>query len=147
MANDASTFSLFVRKNPSSLLSARIHLRIPVQKFKLLLTDRVSCLCKDTKLRYEARESDVMQLPLLRDARPKWIHVVTNGNSTIEVAAWSRKASIWSDIRKFQTFWSRMLFSFQKKHFYLSLTLPYITSSRNILSPLNIIIIIHYVQY
>jgi hypothetical protein len=58
-----------------------------------------------------------------------------------DVAAWSKEASIWSEIQKFQTFWSRMLLPFQKKHFYLSLTLPYITSSRNILSSLNITLI------
>jgi hypothetical protein len=105
---------------------------IPVQKFKLLLTDRVSCVCKDTNLRYEARESDVIRFPLLRDAREKWIHVGTNGNSMTDLAVWRREASIWSDIRKFQTFWSRMLLPFQKKHSYLSLTSPYITSSRYI---------------
>jgi hypothetical protein len=55
-------------------------------------------------LRYEARESDVIQFPLLRDPLPKWIHVGTNGNSVTDLAAWSSEANIWSDIRKFQIF-------------------------------------------
>jgi hypothetical protein len=74
---------------------------IPVRKFKLLVTDRDSCVCKDTNLRYEARESDVIQFPLLRDGRGKWIRVGTSGNSITDLAAWRRKASICSDIRKF----------------------------------------------
>jgi len=146
VANDASTISLFVRKIPAVFFLLEFIHEIPVQKFKLLLTDLVSCVCKDAKLRYEARESDVIQFPLLRDARPKWIHIGTNGNSTTDLAVWRREASFWSDIRKFQTFWSRTLLQFLKKHFCLSLTSPYITSSRYILSSLNITII-HHVQY
>jgi len=93
--------------------------KIPVQKFKLLLTDRVSCVCKDTDLRYEARESDVIQFPLLRDARGKWIRVGTSGNSMTDLAAWRREASIWSDIQKFQNFLEQNVIAISKETFLL----------------------------
>lgn len=91
-------------KVPANYFLLEFVYEFPVQKFKLLLTDRVSCMFKDTKLKYEARESDAFLFPLLLDERPKWIHVGTDGNSMTNLAAWDKEASIWSDVRKFQIF-------------------------------------------